>query len=133
MAVSNIGAYGQEASQIISEVLGVNLTTQTIQKLSAEECEFAYRESIFKHELLDQFIITHVVFELPRIDEEYIFNTSYKDIQTFFTTANIDFEVLSPYDKHQTLLQAIHQIRATKLPDPAVVGTAGSYFKNPKI
>lgn len=133
VAVSNIWAYGQEASQIISEVLGVNLTTQTIQKLSAEECEFAYRESIFKQELLDQFIITHVVFELPRIDEEYVFTTSYKDIQTFFATETIDFEALSPRDKQQTLLQAIRQIRASKLPNPAEVGTAGSYFKNPKI
>lgn len=109
------------------------MTTQTIQKLSAEECEFAYRESIFKQELLDQFIITHVGFELPRIDEEYVFTTSYKDIQTFFAAETIDFEALSPRDKQQTLLQAIRQIRASKLPNPAEVGTAGSYFKNPKI
>lgn len=132
-AVSNIGAYGQEVSEVIHEVIGVNLETKTIQKLSREECEFAYRESIFKHELEGKFIITHVVFTLEKIDEKYQFSTAYADVERYFQEQEIDFSLLSPTEKLKTIAQAISEIRATKLPDRKQIWTAGSFFKNPEI
>lgn len=132
-AVSNIGAYGQEACEVISEVIGVNLETNTIQKLSKEECEFGYRKSIFKSELQGKFIITHIVFKLKKINADYAFNTEYADIQRVFTEQGIDFERLSPEQKLEALTTTIAEIRSKKLPDWKVVWTAGSYFKNPEI
>ena len=132
-AVSNIWAYGQEVRNVIYEVIWVNLETNTIQKLSNDDCEFAYRDSIFKHDLEDKFIITHVVFKLQKIDENYEYITSYKDVETYFSSNWIDFEKLAPLKKLQTISQAIHEIRKNKLPDHTKVWTAGSYFKNPEL
>lgn len=132
-AVSNIGAYGQEASESIDEVIGIHLETKTIQKLSKEDCGFGYRKSIFKEDLQGKFIITHVIFKLKKIDEHYDFNTAYADIQNSFEAEGIDFAALSPEKKLLTLSSTIKQIRAKKLPDWTQVGTAGSYFKNPEI
>ena len=132
-AVSNIGAYGQEACESIAEVIGVNLETSTIQKLSNEECAFGYRKSIFKTELQGRFIITHIVFRLKKIDENYPFNTEYADIQKAFSEQAVDFEALNPEQKLKTLTKTIAEIRSSKLPDWKVVWTAGSYFKNPEI
>jgi UDP-N-acetylenolpyruvoylglucosamine reductase len=61
------------------------LETNTIQKLSNDNCEFAYRDSIFKHNLKDKSIITHVVFKLQKVDENYEYITSYKDVETYFS------------------------------------------------
>lgn len=132
-AVSNIGAYGQEVSEVIHEVIGVNLETKTIQKLSREECEFAYRESIFKHKLEGNFIITHVIFALEKINENYQFSTTYADIEKYFQEQGIHFTLLSPTEKLHTISEAITKIRASKLPDRKQIWTAGSYFKNPEI
>ena len=116
-AVSNIWAYGQEASSSISEVIGVNLETKTIQKLTKEECQFAYRESIFKHELQDQFIITHIIFELKKVNDDYQFATEYADIQKVLSEKKSEFDQLSPFDKLREISQIISDIRASKLPD----------------
>lgn len=132
-AVSNIWAYWQEACEAISEVIGVNLETNTIQKLSKEECIFGYRKSIFKTELQGKFIITHIVFKLKKIDEDYVFSTDYADIQKVFLEQGIRFEELSPLQKLETLTTIISKIRENKLPDWKITWTAGSYFKNPEI
>lgn len=132
-AVSNIGAYGQEACESISEVVGVNLETNTIQKLSNEECNFEYRKSIFKSELQGKFIITHIIFKLKKTNENYLFTTEYADIQKAFSDKKIDFDHLSPQQRLATLTTTIASIRNNKLPDRRMVGTAGSYFKNPEI
>ena len=132
-AVSNIWAYGQEASSSISQVIGVNLETKTIQKLTKEECQFAYRESIFKHELQDQFIITHIIFELKKVNDDYQFATEYADIQKVLSEKKSDFDQLSPFEKLREISQIISNIRASKLPDYHTIWTAGSYRKNPEI
>ena len=132
-AVSNIWAYGQEAGSSISEVIGVNLETKTIQKLAKEECQFAYRESIFKHELQDQFIITHIIFELKKVNNDYQFATEYADIQKVLSEKKSDFEQLSPFKKLREISEIISDIRASKLPDYYTIWTAGSYRKNPEI
>lgn len=132
-AVSNIGAYGQEVCEVIHEVIGVNLETKTLQKLSNEECDFGYRNSIFKTELEGKFIITHIIFKLKKIDKNYAFNTEYADIQKAFGERKINFEALSSEEKLQILTTTITEIRTNKLPDWRTTGTAGSYFKNPEI
>ena len=132
-AVSNIWAYGQEACEAISEVIGVHLESNTLQKLSNEECDFGYRKSIFKTELKDRFIITHIVFKLKKIDQRYDFNTQYADIQKAFSEQWIVFETLNPAKKLEMLTTVIVEIRKNKLPDWKTVWTAGSYFKNPKV
>ena len=132
-AVSNIWAYWQEACETIYEVIGVSLETNTIQKLANDDCNFSYRNSIFKNELKDKFIITHVVYKLKKIDENYEFKTSYKDVTTYFENNNIQFENLSILEKLPLLSKAIEEIRRNKLPDHTKVWTAWSYFKNPEI
>ena len=132
-AVSNIWAYWQEACETIYEIVWVNLETNTIQKLSNEECTFSYRNSIFKQELKDKFIITHIVYKLKKIDESYEFKTSYKDVITYFETNNIDFDNLPISQKQSTISKAIEEIRKNKLPDHTKLWTAWSYFKNPEV
>ncbi|MDO4713645.1 MAG: UDP-N-acetylmuramate dehydrogenase [bacterium] len=132
-AVSNIGAYGQEVSSVIEEVIGLNLQTKTLQKLSNADCAFAYRESVFKHDLEGEFIITHISFRLKKIDQNYSFATAYADVQAAFAEQEIAFEELSPSEKLQTLVTTISEIRASKLPNLEQTGTAGSFFKNPEI
>lgn len=132
-AVSNIGAYGQEVSSVIYEVTWLNLESQNLQKLSNADCQFRYRESIFKHALEGKFIITHVSFKLKKIDQNYSFSTEYADIQRVFTEKNISFEQLNTSDQLQTLVTTISEIRAAKLPNIKNTGTAGSFFKNPEI
>ena len=85
--------------------------------MAKEECQFAYRESIFKHELQDQFIITHIIFELKKVDDDYQFDTEYADIQKVLSEKKSDFDQLSPFDKLREISQIISDIRASKLPD----------------
>ena len=82
-----------------------------------EECQFAYRESIFKHELQDQFIITHIIFELKKVNDDYQFATEYADIQKVLSEKKSDFDQLSPFEKLREISQIISDIRASKLPD----------------
>ena len=132
-AVSNIGAYWQEARETIYEIVWVNLETNTIQKISNDDCNFSYRNSIFKNELKDKFIITHVVYKLKKVDWDYEFKTSYKDVTAYFENNNIDFDNLSISEKLPTISKAIEVIRRNKLPDHTKLWTAWSYFKNPEI
>ena len=82
-----------------------------------EECQFAYRESIFKHELQDQFIITHIIFELKKVNNDYQFATEYADIQKVLSEKKSEFDQLSPFEKMREISQIISNIRASKLPD----------------
>lgn len=85
--------------------------------MTKEECQFAYRESIFKHELQDQFIITHIIFELKKVNDDYQFATEYADIQKVLLEKKSDFDQLSPFEKLREISQIISDIRASKLPD----------------
>ena len=85
--------------------------------MTKEECQFAYRESIFKHELQDQFIITHIIFELKKVDDDYQFATEYADIQKVLSEKKSDFDQLSPFERLREISQIISDIRASKLPD----------------
>ena len=85
--------------------------------MTKEECQFAYRESIFKHELQDQFIITHIIFELKKVNDDYQFATEYADIQRVLSEKKSDFDQLSSFEKLREISEIISDIRASKLPD----------------
>ena len=85
--------------------------------MTKEECQFAYRESIFKHELQDQFIVTHIIFELKKVNDDYQFATEYADIQKVLSEKKSDFDQLSSFEKLRKISEIISGIRASKLPD----------------
>lgn len=120
--VQNIGAYGTEVMDLIDTVEGYNLESGLKFSLPAKECKFSYRNSIFKNELKNKVIITHVLF---RLNKENRFNTAYPDVHK--ALQQVDTISL------QTIREAIIEIRKRKLPDPSEIGNAGSFFKNPVV
>jgi len=127
--VGNIGAYGKEAKDIIYEVEGIDITTQEKKVRSTAECAFWYRESIFKHALKDNVIITAVTFVFTQQSSDYIPNSQYTDIQKAIMEKGKDQAKITA----QELAHIIIEIREGKLPDRKKIGTAGSFFKNPII
>lgn len=121
-AVQNIGAYGMEIQDRIETVTGFDLKTMTDYTIGASDCQYAYRDSIFKHQLKNRFIITSVVFKLDKFPE---FILSYGDLKK-------ETEKLGEVNL-RNIRQAVIQIRESKLPDPRVMGNAGSFFKNPVV
>ena len=122
--VQNIGAYGVEAKDSIISVEVFDTRSGKADVLPAADCKFSYRDSIFKHEEGKDFIITRVIF---RLQKNVPLKAGYKDVALYFMERNI----LQP-----TLLQmreAIIAIRTAKLPDISILGTAGSFFKNPVV
>jgi len=113
-----------EVKDSIESVEGVNRTDYTKKRFNASECAFGYRDSIFKKELKDKYIITFVVF---RLKKHAVINTSYGAIQQVLTEKGIANPTL------KDVSNAVIEIRKSKLPDPAVLGNAGSFFKNPEI
>ncbi|MDH7605583.1 MAG: UDP-N-acetylmuramate dehydrogenase [Melioribacter sp.] len=122
--VQNIGAYGAEISNVIDYVEGYILDKNEKKILYRDECLFNYRDSIFKNELKNKFIITSVVL---RLKKEKVLNISYRDIQNYFQGR--DYHTISIQD----VRDAIINIRKSKLPDYTKLGNAGSFFKNPEI
>ena len=121
-AVQNIGAYGMEIQYHIESVRGFDLDTESEYTIEGYECQFAYRDSIFKKLFKNRFIITSVVFKLDKFPE---FILNYGDLKA--EAKKMDVVNL------RTIRQTVIRIRESKLPDPAVLGNAGSFFKNPLI
>lgn len=121
--VQNIGAYGTEIKDTFVSCEAVNIENQEIRTFTKEECNFGYRESIFKHEVKDQYIITSVVFKLTK--QNHKINISYGDITAELAKNNITTPGL------KDVSNAVIAIRKSKLPDPAELGNSGSFFKNP--
>ncbi|MFV8442741.1 UDP-N-acetylmuramate dehydrogenase [Flavobacterium sp. LB2P44] len=121
--VQNIGAYGTEIKDTFISCEAMTIENQQIRTFTKEECHFGYRESVFKNEVKDQYIITSVVYKLTK--KNHKINISYGDISTELTQNNI----LNPTLKDVS--NAVIAIRQSKLPDPAVLGNSGSFFKNP--
>jgi len=121
-AVQNIGAYGMEIQNRIERITGIDLLTQTEYSIEVAECEYAYRNSIFKNQLKDRFIITSVVIKLDKFPE---FMLDYGDLKA-------ETEKLGTINL-RNIRQTVIRIRESKLPDPKVVGNAGSFFENPII
>ena len=122
--MQNIGAYGVELKDVCHSVEAIDLHTGDIRIFSASECEFGYRESVFKHRYRDQLIITAVHFRLNKIPR---FNVSYGDIKATLDDMKVfDLNI-------KAISEAVIKIRSAKLPDPARLGNAGSFFKNPTV
>lgn len=123
--IQNIGAYGVEVKDTITKVEAMEIATGDRVSFSNEECQFAYRDSIFKNSQKGKYILTAVSFELTK--NEHTLNTSYGAIETFLK----DKQILSPSIKDVS--DAVIAIRKSKLPDPSDIGNSGSFFKNPVI
>ncbi|HEX8956956.1 MAG TPA: UDP-N-acetylmuramate dehydrogenase [Burkholderiaceae bacterium] len=122
--IQNIGAYGVEAGELIESVTVYDFTSGTTSTLSRAECAFGYRDSVFKHALRDSALILDVTFALPKAWRP---NTRYAEVAQELAARN----VLAP--SARAISDAVIAIRKRKLPDPAVIGNAGSFFKNPVV
>jgi UDP-N-acetylmuramate dehydrogenase len=127
--VQNIGAYGTEIKDTFVSCEAMDIATQEMKTFSKEDCHFGYRESIFKNEAKDQFIITSVVFKLTKRNHKI--NISYGDITAQLAKNNPELSGLTPTLKDVS--NAVIAIRQSKLPDPKELGNSGSFFKNPII
>jgi UDP-N-acetylmuramate dehydrogenase len=113
-----------EVKDVFHELQAVNIDDGSLQKFSIKDCEFGYRESVFKNKCKDQFVITNVTY---RLNKKPFFNTSYGAI-------NEELEKMQVKELSiAAISQAVINIRSSKLPDPDKIGNAGSFFKNPKI
>ena len=123
-AVQNIGAYGVEAKDIIYKVEAVEIATGKLVVFDNADCEYSYRQSKFKHEWRDKYLVTHVIYRLSRT---FVPDLDYGNIRSSLEKKGI----ASP--TAQQLREVIIEIRNAKLPDPKVQGNAGSFFMNPIV
>jgi len=123
--MQNIGAYGVEIKDVFESVVAYHIPTGEIHTFSKEECEFGYRESVFKRKYKGQYVIISVSYKLslsaPKV------NTSYGAIESELKEMNISTPSI------KDVSQAVINIRSSKLPNPKEIGNAGSFFKNPVI
>jgi UDP-N-acetylmuramate dehydrogenase len=122
--MQNIGAYGVELQEVFFTLDAFHLKERRVVTFTNNDCEFGYRDSIFKKKFKDQFAILHVVFRLWKKPH---FNTSYGAVKEELEKMGV--KELSI----RAISQAVINIRSSKLPDPAKIGNAGSFFKNPEI
>ena len=126
--LQNIGAYGAELQDTFERLEALEISTGQLRVFNKEECGFGYRESVFKGPLKGQFVVTAVVLRLHRASGGRPVNVSYGAIQDTLTDLGL---ATAPTPRHVS--QAVVHIRRAKLPDPAEIGNAGSFFKNPEI
>jgi UDP-N-acetylmuramate dehydrogenase len=122
--IQNIGAYGVEIKDVFYSLDAVHTATGELRTFGKEECAFGYRESVFKQREKGNWVITNVVFKLslkPNL------KTGYGDIQKELESMHVEDLTI------KEVSQAICNIRASKLPNPAELGNAGSFFKNPVV
>lgn len=122
--IQNIGAYGVEIKDVLESCTAFEIATGDIKTFSKADCEFGYRESIFKGKLKGKYIITSVTYRLSKIP----------NLQTHYGAINTELErrgIASP--TIADVSNVVAAIRVSKLPDPSTIGNAGSFFKNPVI
>ncbi len=123
--IQNIGAYGVELKDHFVSCNAIDIQSLEVVHFTAEECEFEYRNSIFKHKVKGKFIITSVVFKLKKTNHKLL--TNYGAINE----AIMDMGIINPGIRDVS--NAVIKIRQQKLPDPKELGNSGSFFKNPVI
>jgi len=122
--MQNIGAYGVEVKDRFHELEAFNIARLQTESFDAERCRFGYRESVFKRELRDEYVILTVTFKLFKTPK---LNTSYGSLQAKLREMGVENPTISDVSR------AVIEIRQSKLPDPKVIGNAGSFFKNPVV
>lgn len=122
--IQNIGAYGVELKDVFEELEAINLNSSSNRNFKNEECEFGYRDSVFKQSLKGKYAIVSVTLKLNKIP---VFQTSYGTIQE-----ELNKQPELPISIKR-ISDAVISIRQSKLPDPSQIGNAGSFFKNPII
>jgi UDP-N-acetylmuramate dehydrogenase len=122
--MQNIGAYGVEIKDVFEELKALEIETGEIHHFSHEACKFGYRESVFKRELKDKYIILSVTYRLSKNPEV---NTQYGAINDELNAMEVQIPTI------KNVSDAVIAIRQSKLPNPAEIGNAGSFFKNPVV
>lgn len=123
--MQNIGAYGMEIKEVIHNVEVIEIATGQIKVFNREECQFGYRESIFKQRLKGKYFISSITLTLTKKD--HLFNVTYGAIKDVLKEKNVKELTI------RAISDAIIDIRKKKLPDPLLIGNAGSFFKNPSV
>jgi len=122
--MQNIGAYGVEIDDVFWDLEAYHIQERKIVTFTRSDCEFGYRESVFKKKFKDQFVILNVTYQLRKKPR---FNTSYGAIEQELDRMGVkDLSI-------KTISDAVINIRSSKLPNPKELGNAGSFFKNPTI
>jgi UDP-N-acetylmuramate dehydrogenase len=122
--VQNIGAYGVELRETLVSVTGYDTEQQSVRTLTNEECQFGYRSSIFKHDLKGRFVIMSVRLQLSKHPQ---LRTNYGSVEMLLKHIPLAERTI------RDVCETVILIRKSKLPDPAQIGNAGSFFKNPEI
>lgn len=122
--MQNIGAYGAEIKDTFVSLEALHIDSLEVHTFNREQCRFGYRESVFKRELKNQYVIISVSYQLSK---DPVINTTYGAIQSEIEVMGVSEVTVD------TVSQAVMNIRRSKLPDPKVLGNAGSFFKNPVV
>ncbi|MCU6435515.1 UDP-N-acetylmuramate dehydrogenase [Undibacterium sp. Jales W-56] len=122
--IQNIGAYGVEMQDLFHSLSAFDCTTGETIVMDKAACQFAYRDSIFKHAYKDRMVILNVTFALPK---QWQARLNYAEVARYLATGGIDAPCA------RDISDAIIAIRQSKLPDPQLIGNAGSFFKNPIV
>ncbi len=122
--MQNIGAYGVEIKEVFHDLKAFHLHEKINYHFGLKDCEFGYRDSVFKKKYKDQFAILDVTYRLNKVPK---YNTSYGVVEQELERMGVKELSIA------AISQAVINIRTSKLPDPAVIGNAGSFFKNPTI
>ncbi len=123
--IQNIGAYGVEIQKVVEYVDGMDLITGDHRRFTHGECQFGYRESVFKQDLREKFFISSITLRLSK--KYHQFDTHYGAIREVLDRNKITHPTI------REVSDAVISIRRSKLPDPSVIGNAGSFFKNPTV
>ena len=122
--MQNIGAYGVEIKETFIELEALEISSGKIVKFNNSDCEFGYRESVFKNKMKNQYIILNITLELKK---NPVLNINYGDVKAILESQNIKNPAI------KEVSNAIISIRQSKLPDPKKIGNSGSFFKNPIV
>jgi UDP-N-acetylmuramate dehydrogenase len=122
--IQNIGAYGTELKEVFESLEALDLENCAIREFTHKECRFGYRDSLFKNDAKGKYFIVSVTLKLQK---QPVLNTSYGAIKAILASRNIIHPTIADVS------EAVCEIRNSKLPNPKVIGNAGSFFKNPEI